>query len=266
MGKTDMALPLNVGVQSLRQMGSPFDRRIIESVFIFDQRDVIENLLTICNGRKIAEKNFPELQRDTLSWSQDCRLRNGMSYLRESIEWLGHYWSNYLLVDKEFSRPSFSSIGHFQRNGIAIWRISRRPSGTLYFQKNVGPQIALLAIVNGYPLFASIDGSRGSGGKYKNEQNKFGDFKGAYLLALGGAFGVVGIWICMFVAPRRGFVALILQTILMMTGWLVIVFHDEILSFLRTLPPSGQVPHNRQAVNICSLRVFSPLTQGGIRV
>jgi hypothetical protein len=96
------------------------------------------------------------------------------------------------------------------------------------FDGDISPKAASFIIFGRDPLLPSENSASGSGNKNSNEQNKFGYFE-FFAIALGMVTGIAGIWICVFVASKRGFNFAILGGIILFFGWLIAVFHDEIL-------------------------------------
>jgi hypothetical protein len=80
------------------------------------------------------------------------------------------------------------------------------------------------------PLLASEIGGERRGHENEYKQKKVSPIKRVLFLALAATAGAAGLWIGMFVAPRSGFRYALLGAVLVVGGWLAIVFHERILS------------------------------------
>jgi hypothetical protein len=115
---------------------------------------------------------------------------------------------------------------------------------------DIGAERASFLIVGSQPLFASINGRGTSGEKNENQKNKFRNFE-FIILAFGGITGLAGIWICMFLAPNRGYNFIIGGIIILVLGWIIVVFHYRVASMILAPGQTSVVALKMSAMKDC---------------
>lgn len=117
-----------------------------------------------------------------------------------------------------------STIFNIDLNGVGV--IDNRYK-LCAIEHNIRAQTSVLLVRSRQPLLSSEARSgRGSYGS-DNDEDKYRPFERMFFLVFGLASLIGGSWICSFTAQYHGAWWLIPGTIMIIGGWLILVFHDD---------------------------------------